>query len=156
MELEIPASSPQKGPDYDGLYIWEDAHLVEILDPDCLKPVDAGEHGIICVTVLFKNTIYPVIRFNTNDVSTLLPGRGAFGINFRRLEGFRGRSDNMVKLRGINVYPTGIGAILERDRGSQWRIRMSVGPSAGAGGVNRHGGDAGACDRRRTRTRPTG
>ena len=54
-----------------------------------------------------------MIRFNTNDVSTLLPGRGALDINFRRLEGFRGRSDNMVKLRGINVYPTGIGAILD-------------------------------------------
>ena len=102
-----------EGPDHDGLYIWEDAHLVEILDPDRRTPVEAGERGNICVTVLFKNTIYPVIRFNTNDLSTLLPGRGALGINFRRLEGFRGRSDNMVKLRGINVYPTGIGAILD-------------------------------------------
>jgi phenylacetate-CoA ligase len=64
------------------------------------------------VTVLFKNTIYPVIRFNTNDVSAILPGRGASGINFRRLAGFQGRSDNMVKLRGINVYPTALGAIL--------------------------------------------
>ncbi|HZQ02350.1 MAG TPA: hypothetical protein VFB13_22580, partial [Reyranella sp.] len=94
------------------LYIWEDAHLVEILDPGRLEPVGLGRCGNICVTVLFKNTIYPVIRFNTNDVSTLLPGRGALGINFRRLEGFRGRSDNMVKLRGVNVYPTGVGAIL--------------------------------------------
>ena len=101
-----------EGPDHDGLYIWEDAHLVEILDADRLTPVDSGERGNICVTVLFKNTIYPVIRFNTNDVSALLRGRGALGINFRRLEGFRGRSDNMVKLRGINVYPTGVGAIL--------------------------------------------
>ena len=106
-----------EGPDHDGLYIWEDAHLVEILDPDRLAPVDPGRRGNICVTVLFKNTIYPVIRFNTNDVSTLLRGRGALGINFRRLEGFRGRSDNMVKLRGINVYPTGVGAILSEIEG---------------------------------------
>ncbi|MSP04737.1 MAG: phenylacetate--CoA ligase family protein [Acetobacteraceae bacterium] len=106
-----------EGPDHDGLYIWEDAHLVEILDPDRLTPVDTGERGNICVTVLFKNTIYPVIRFNTNDVSSILPGRGGIGIGFRRLAGFQGRSDNMVKLRGINVYPTGIGAILNEIMG---------------------------------------
>ncbi|MBM3508196.1 MAG: phenylacetate--CoA ligase [Alphaproteobacteria bacterium] len=101
-----------EGPDHDGMYIWEDAHLVEILDPDRLVPLGEGERGNICVTVLFKNTIYPVIRFNTNDVSSIVPGRGGIGINFRRLAGFQGRSDNMVKLRGVNVYPTGIGAIL--------------------------------------------
>ncbi|MGI9480683.1 MAG: phenylacetate--CoA ligase family protein [Hyphomicrobiaceae bacterium] len=101
-----------EGPDHDGLYIWEDAHLVEILDRDTLAMLDDGETGNICVTTLFKNTIYPIIRFNTNDVSTVLPGRGGIGVNFRRLAGFQGRSDNMVKLRGINVYPTGIGAIL--------------------------------------------
>lgn len=101
-----------EGPDHDGLYVWEDAHLVEILDPDRLTPVGDGQRGNICVTVLFKNTIYPVIRFNTNDVSSILSGRGGIGVNFRRLAGFQGRSDNMVKLRGINVYPTGIGAML--------------------------------------------
>ncbi len=101
-----------EGSDHDGLYVWEDAHLVEILDPERLVPVATGERGNICVTVLFKNTIYPVIRFNTNDVSSILPGHGSIGIGFRRLAGFQGRSDNMVKLRGINVYPTGIGAIL--------------------------------------------
>ena len=101
-----------EGPDHDGLYIWEDAHLVEILDRDSLVPLGDGDAGNICVTALFKNTIYPVIRFNTNDVSSVLPGRGGIGINFRRLVGFQGRSDNMVKLRGVNVYPTGIGAIL--------------------------------------------
>ena len=106
-----------EGPDRDGLYIWEDAHLVEILEPDTLKPVGDGERGNICVTVLFKNTIYPVIRFNTNDVSAVLPGQGSGGINFRRLAGFQGRSDNMVKLRGVNVYPTGIAAIVNEVEG---------------------------------------
>ena len=101
-----------EGPDQDGLYIWEDAHVVEILDPERLVPVQDGERGNICVTTLFKNTIYPIIRFNTNDVSAVLPVGDETGINFRRLAGFQGRSDNMVKLRGINVYPTAIGAIL--------------------------------------------
>jgi len=101
-----------EGPDHDGLYIWEDAHIVEILDPDTGAPVVDGEPGNICDTVLFKDTVYPVIRFDTKDVSTILPGAGGLGYTLRRLAGFQGRSDNMVKLRGINVYPTGIAAIL--------------------------------------------
>lgn len=104
-------------PDGDGLVIWEDAHIVEILDIDHKVPMADGERGNICVTCLFKNTIYPVIRFNTNDVSAILPARSGTGINFRRIAGFQGRSDNMVKLRGVNVYPTGIGALLSEIEG---------------------------------------
>jgi phenylacetate-CoA ligase len=102
-----------EGPLQNGLYVWEDAHIVEILDPDTLAPVPEGEAGAMCITVLFKDGVYPVIRFNTSDVSRLLPPDPASGINFRRLPGFLGRSDNMVKLRGINVYPTAIGALLD-------------------------------------------
>jgi len=70
-----------------------------------------GEPGNLCTTVLFKDGVYPIIRFDTNDLTTILPPAG--GINFRRMAGFQGRSDNMVKLRGINVYPTAIGSHLE-------------------------------------------
>lgn len=101
-----------QGPDRDGLHIWEDAHIVEILDPDTGRPVPDGRPGNVCVTVLFKDGVYPILRFDTKDVSAILPGAGAAGFPLRRMAGFRGRSDNMVKLRGINVYPTGIGAIL--------------------------------------------
>ena len=102
-----------EGPDHDGLYIWEDAHLVEILDPETGNMVMDGEKGNICNTVLFKDTVYPVIRFDTKDVSTILPGPGRLSLPFRRLAGFQGRSDNMIKLKGINIYPTGISAILK-------------------------------------------
>ena len=102
-----------EGPDHDGLYIWEDAHLVEILDPETGNVVKDGEKGNICNTVLFKDTVYPVIRFDTKDVSTILPGLGGLSLPFRRLAGFQGRSDNMIKLKGINIYPTGISAILK-------------------------------------------
>ena len=100
-----------EGPSHDGLHLWEDAHLVEALDPDTGAPVPDGTPGNLCTTVLFKDGVYPIIRFDTNDLTTLLPPAG--GINFRRMAGFQGRSDNMVKLRGINVYPTAIGAHLE-------------------------------------------
>jgi phenylacetate-CoA ligase len=100
-------------PEGDGLCVWEDAHLLEVLDPDTLAPLPDGERGNLCTTVLFKTGIYPIVRFNTNDVSSFIPGaRGQGGVNFRRITGFQGRSDNMVKLRGVNVYPTAIGAHL--------------------------------------------
>jgi phenylacetate-CoA ligase len=104
-----------EAPDHDGLYLWEDAHLVEIVDPDSKAPAAPGERGNICVTCLFKTAVYPIVRFDTQDVSSILPGGGGLGIGFRRIAGFQGRSDNMVKLRGINVYPTAIGAHLADD-----------------------------------------
>ena len=63
------------------------------------------------ITVLFKDDIYPVIRFDTNDVTSFETARSELGYNVKRITGFLGRSDNMVKLRGINLYPIAIGAI---------------------------------------------
>ncbi len=102
-----------EGPEQDGLHIWEDAHYVEIIDPDDLNPVRDGEIGNICVTALFKDDIFPNIRFNTNDLSALETGPGPLDWSLRRLRGFLGRSDDMVKLRGINIYPTAVGEILK-------------------------------------------
>ena len=101
-----------EGPEQDGLHIWEDAHLVEIIDPDHHGPIVDGEIGNICITALFKDDIFPNIRFNTNDLSAIDSNISSVGWNLRRLRGFLGRSDDMVKLRGVNVYPTAIGSIL--------------------------------------------
>jgi len=101
-----------EGPARDGHYVFEDAHYLEILSPETGQPVPEGEPGNMCVTVLFKTGVYPIVRFNTNDVSAFLPRDAGDPIRFRRVLGFQGRSDNMVKLRGINVYPTAIGGIL--------------------------------------------
>jgi len=101
-----------EGPRHDGLHVFEDAHLVEIVDPDSGAALSDGQTGNICATVLFKTGVYPVIRFDTKDLSHLLPPDPGSGINFRRIAGFLGRSDNMVKLRVINVYPSAVGAVL--------------------------------------------
>ena len=103
-----------EGPDRDGLYVWEDAQYLELLGVDDGRPVAAGETGNMVVTCLFKDDIAPCIRFNTHDISHELGGTGATGMVFKRIAGFRGRSDNMVKLRGINVFPHAIGALIER------------------------------------------
>ncbi|MCA0892121.1 phenylacetate--CoA ligase family protein [Microbulbifer agarilyticus] len=101
-----------EGPDQDGLYVWEDAQYLELLDVDSDQPVTPGDTGNMVVTCLYKDDIYPVIRFNTCDITSEIVGENPFQLPFRRIRGFLGRSDNMVKLRGINVYPHGIGGML--------------------------------------------
>jgi phenylacetate-CoA ligase len=98
-----------EGPEQDGLYVWEDAHYLEVIDPDTHAPQPGGEPGNLCVTALYKEGVYPIIRFDTHDVSSFLTGSPDHRVTFRRISGFQGRSDQMIKLRGINVYPTAIG-----------------------------------------------
>jgi phenylacetate-CoA ligase len=98
--------------DRTGMHVMEDAHALEIADPDTGAPVEPGRLGDMICTCLFKDDIFPIIRFNTHDVTEEVVGASPLGIPFRRIRGFLGRSDNMVKLRGINLFPTGIGALL--------------------------------------------
>ena len=100
-----------EGPERDGLYVWEDAQFLELLGVDSGEPVGKGETGDMVVTCLFKDDIAPCIRFNTHDITHELGGRGE--LVFKRIAGFKGRSDNMVKLRGINIFPHAIGALIE-------------------------------------------
>lgn len=102
-----------EGPERDGLYVWEDAQFLELLDVDSGARVTPGEAGDMVVTCLFKDDVAPCIRFNTHDVTEELTGSNATGMVFRRIAGFKGRSDNMVKLRGINIFPHAIGALIE-------------------------------------------
>ena len=104
-----------EGPDRDGLYVWEDAHHLEIIDPDTRIAVGNGVPGDMVVTCLYKDDISPVIRFNTHDISEWLPGSSSTGMVFRRIRGFLGRSDNMVKIRGISVFPHAIATALDGD-----------------------------------------
>lgn len=122
-----------EGPDRDGLYVWEDAQYLELLDVDDGRPVAVGETGDMVVTCLFKDDIAPCIRFNTHDITHELSGASATGMVFRRIAGFRGRSDNMVKLRGINLFPHAIGALIERrpDLTGEYICRVTRDPATG-------------------------
>ena len=99
--------------DHDGLYVMEDAHYVEVLDTDKRTPVATGDAGDLVCTCLFKDDVYPIIRFNTHDVSAELTGTSSLGFGFRRIAGFLGRSDNMVKVKGINLFPQSLGSLLD-------------------------------------------
>ena len=93
-----------------GMHVFEDAFVLEIADLETGNPTQPGERGVIYQTTLFKQ-LAPMIRFNSNDVSAWAKGDCPCGSCHRRLERIYGRSDNMVKLRGTNVFPEAIGEL---------------------------------------------
>jgi phenylacetate-CoA ligase len=98
-------------PAHDGLHIFEDAFVVQIVDPETGELLPDGEQGAICITELYK-TGSPQFRYNIMDLSTLYPReRCACGSSLRKMAPFAGRADNMVKLRGVNIWPEAVGEI---------------------------------------------
>jgi phenylacetate-CoA ligase len=97
----------------DGLHIWEDHFLPEIIDPESGKPLPDGEKGELVFTTLTKEGL-PVIRYRTRDLTRLLPGTAR---SHRRMEKVTGRSDDMMIIRGVNVFPTQIEELLLRCQG---------------------------------------
>ena len=88
-----------------GLHLMEDSVLIEVLDVETGQPVAPGERGNLVATVFFR-TLPPIIRYNLRDLGRVITGeRCACGSHFRRMDHFLGRSDAMVKLRGVNIYP---------------------------------------------------
>jgi len=97
-----------------GLHVMEDAFFLEIADPETGRIVPDGEKGTIYITTLYKHGA-PQIRFNVNDISAWHTSDCPCGNTQRRLRAIFGRNDNMVKLRGVNVFPEAIGATLVTD-----------------------------------------
>lgn len=88
----------------DGLHVWEDHFFPEIVDPETLEPVEEGQQGELVFTTLTKEGI-PMIRYRTKDLTKLMPGTAR---SMRRIEKITGRADDMMILRGVNVFPTQI------------------------------------------------
>ncbi|MET8473474.1 phenylacetate--CoA ligase PaaK [Streptomyces sp. NPDC006422] len=98
----------------DGLHIWEDQFYPEIVDPITGEVLPEGEPGELVFTSLTKQAM-PVIRYRTRDLTRLLPGTARPA--FRRMEKITGRSDDMVILRGVNLFPTQVEEIVLRTPG---------------------------------------
>ncbi len=94
-----------------GLHVNEDHFIVEIVDTETLRPVADGERGEVVFTTLTKEGI-PVVRYRTRDISRIVPGKCSCGRTFRRLERVTGRSDDMLIIRGVNVFPSQIEQVL--------------------------------------------
>jgi len=94
-----------------GLHINEDQFYVEVLDRDTAEPVAEGQYGELVFTTLTKEGI-PLLRYNTHDITRILPGDCSCGRTHRRIERITGRSDDMIIVRGVNVYPSQIEQVL--------------------------------------------
>ena len=112
---------------YDtGMHYWDDFLYIEIIDPVTLKPVPDGEPGEIVITTLVKEGA-PLIRYRTHDLSRIVPGECPCGSKHPRLDIITGRTDDMVKIKGVNVFPAQIEEVIADTEGasSEYQIRIS-------------------------------
>ena len=112
---------------YDtGMHYWDDYIYLEIIDPATGKNVPDGEWGEIVITTLVKEGA-PLIRFRTHDLSRIIPGECPCGSKYPRIDVISGRSDDMMKIKGVNVFPKQIEEILATfpELSSEYQIRIS-------------------------------
>jgi phenylacetate-CoA ligase len=95
----------------NGLHIWEDYYIVEIIDPETLQPVPEGEVGELVLTTINREGM-PLLRYRTRDLTRILPGECPCGRHHKRLDRMKGRSDDMIILKGVNIFPIQIETIL--------------------------------------------
>ena len=109
-----------------GMHCWDDYLYIEIIDPKTLKPVPDGEMGEIVITTLVKEGA-PLIRYRTHDLSRIIPGECPCGSKHPRLDTIMGRTDDMMKIKGVNVFPSQIEEILQAfpEVSSEYQIRIS-------------------------------
>lgn len=112
---------------YDtGMHYWDDYIYIEIVDPETLKPVPDGTIGEIVITTLVKEGA-PLIRYRTHDLSRIIPGTCPCGSKYPRLDVIMGRTDDMMKIKGVNVFPSQIEEVLKEFDvlSSEYQIRIS-------------------------------
>jgi len=109
----------------NGLHINEDHFLVEVLDPVTLEPVPEGEVGELVITTLTKEA-FPMIRYRSRDLSRILPGTCPCGRSFKRMERVMGRSDDMLIIKGVNIFPLQIEKALFEVEGTKPHYQIIV------------------------------
>jgi phenylacetate-CoA ligase len=97
----------------DGLHVQEDHFLVEVVDPETHEPVGEGEDGVLVFTTLTKQAM-PLLRYWTGDIASVTREPCVCGRTFARMSAIRGRADDMLIVRGVNVYPTQVEEVLRR------------------------------------------
>ena len=111
----------------NGLHFWEDYYIVEIVDPDTLEPVPDGEIGELVLTTLCREAM-PLLRYRTRDLTRVLGRSCPCGRNHIRLDRMRGRSDDMIVLRGVNIFPIQVEKILMKfpEVGTNYLITLTT------------------------------
>lgn len=95
----------------NGMHLWEDNYIVEIVDPETLEPVPDGESGEMVLTTLDR-TMMPILRYRTRDITRIIPGQCECGRTHRRIDRIKGRTDDMFIIKGVNVFPMQVEKIL--------------------------------------------
>ncbi len=111
----------------NGLHLWEDYAIIEIINPDTLEPVADNEIGEMVLTTLCREAM-PLIRFRTRDLTRILPGECPCGRTHRRIARLQGRSDDMIILKGVNIFPIQVEKVLMQfgELGSNYLITMQT------------------------------
>ena len=114
-------------PEQNGLHIWEDYYIVEIIDPETLEPVPEGEVGELVLTTINREGM-PLLRYRTRDLTRILPGECPCGRHHKRLDRMQGRSDDMIILKGVNIFPIQIEKILMqfKELGTDYLITLET------------------------------
>ena len=110
----------------ENMHYWDDYIYIEILDPVTGKPIPDGEEGEIVITTLVKEGA-PLLRFRTHDISRIIPGECPCGCKYPRLGIIQGRSDDMFKIHGVNMFPSQVEEILAMVDGvsSEYNINLA-------------------------------
>ena len=108
------------------MHYWDDYLYLEIIDPVTLKPLPDGEWGEIVITTLVKEGA-PLIRYRTHDLSRIIPEKCTCGRCWPRIDIIKGRTDDMMKIKGVNVFPAQIEEVLHQfpEVSSEYQIRIS-------------------------------
>ena len=108
------------------MHYWDDYLYLEIIDPVTLKPLPDGEWGEIVITTLVKEGA-PLIRYRTHDLSRIIPDKCTCGRCWPRIDIIKGRTDDMMKIKGVNVFPAQIEEVLHQfpEVSSEYQIRIS-------------------------------
>lgn len=111
----------------NGLHIWEDAYIVEIIDPKTLLPVADGEIGELVMTTLDRQAM-PLIRYRTRDLTRFLPDQCECGRTHRRIDRISGRTDDMIIIKGCNIFPMQIEKVIMKlsEVGDDYRIILET------------------------------
>lgn len=114
-------------PEQNGLHIWEDYVIPEIINSQTLEPVPEGEIGELVLTTINREAM-PLLRYRTRDLTRFIPGECPCGRTHRRLARFVGRSDDMIILKGVNIFPIQIEKILMnfKELGSNYLITIET------------------------------
>ncbi|MBC8528082.1 phenylacetate--CoA ligase [Christensenellaceae bacterium NSJ-44] len=110
---------------HSGLHYWDDYLYFEIIDPQTLEPVPDGKYGELVITTLCKEGA-PLIRYRTHDMTRLLPGQCPCGLPYPRHDRIIGRTDDMIKVKGVNIYPGQIDELLRDVEGVSSEYQVFV------------------------------